>query len=205
MKKVFFFLLLTSLTIIMTNCNKSEENNKHYLGTAYIDNRIKSLVFNIGSYWIYTSDTLNQMDSTFISGIKSGFYEIGYGQDNYQKYEYYAMHFKSNYNLGKNSFGQFFIDRTHLLIDPVVVYPWAVGPVLYSVDTIKESVKYLDSLNGKYYKFYHVQECSFNSRYYWGDTAYTYYTEPNIGIVKKIITIDSFTTIWSLKRWKIVK
>ena len=127
---------------------------------------LKVFFFNIGSYWIYTSDTLNQIDSTFISGIKSGFYEIGYGLDAYQEYEYYAMNFKSKYNLVKNSFGQFFIDRTHLLINPVVGYPWAWGPILYSVDTIKELVKYLDSLNGKYYKFYHVQECSFKSRYY---------------------------------------
>jgi hypothetical protein len=190
---------------MMANCNKNEENNKNYLGTAYINDSIKSLVFNKGSYWIYISDSLDQIDSTYISDIKNGFYEIGYGLDTYQQYEYYAMNLVSN-NLGSHSSHQLFIDRTHLLLNPIVSYPNAWGPILYDIKPINNppEYKYLDSLNGAYYKFYHIQEYK-NTPLWWHDTAFIYYTEPGIGIVKKVFTVDSVTTTWNLKRWKIVK
>lgn len=192
----------------MTSCNKyHEKKESHY--PVLINDSIKSLFFNIGTYWVYMSDTLSHSDSTFIYGVQTGFYEVGTGHNSFTDFEYYSMDCQSRYSVGKSKKNKYFIDRSHLQLNPVVGYPSANGDVLYSVEANscpdwEGSVIYFDSLHVGNYTFYRVQESKFSSRW-GGDTIFTYYTAPYVGIVKKTITTDSITNSWNIVRWKIVK
>jgi hypothetical protein len=210
MKKL---LLLVFFPLFFQGCHKNEDNtqdNKYNLNYTheYISGNIKSLEFLPGTYWIYWSDSLKTTDSSFIISCKSGFYEVYYGLGRYVKWEYYSMSCRMGFP-PIYPVNEMFIESDHILLDPKVGYPHAWGPLLYTYDTASDwpdrfypsRNRYLDSLRVGNEYFLHVQECKFRSN----SDSVTCYTKAGIGIVKKVITIDSVTYTWDLIRWHITR
>ncbi len=201
MKRFFIFLILV---IILPCCNKNENDSS--ITKIYISDNIKSLVFKPGSYWIYKSDSTPLTDCTYVHQMNYGFYDVDYGLNRTVSFEYYSLDYVSNSPNGQSSYKNH-IETNHMLMNPTIGYPYASGPVLFTYDTtfdwktFPSKNRFIDSVKIGNSTFYRVQESKFtlNSHYN------TFYTEANIGLVKKDITIDSTVQQWNLIKWHIVK
>jgi hypothetical protein len=198
---VIFILAL----ILFTNCQKNEESGTHT--TIHINDNIKNLEFNVGSYWVYQSDSLDQTDSTYIYRTTHDYYEIGNGLNTIVSHEYFSMEYSSYINKGVSSTSNYFIEGTRMLKNPEVRYPYAWGPVLFSTDTTFDWMiptsehKYLDSLIISNRTFFKVQESRFSDN----EISFIYYTVKDIGVVRRVVTVDSISQGWNLLRWGLVK
>jgi len=201
MKRSCLFLILI---LILVSCNKNEENS--YTTKLFINSTIKSLVFKPGSYWIYISDSAQQTDCTYVQQMNYGSYDIGYGLDRYVSFEYYSLVYVSSSPDGQSSYINH-IETNHMLLNPIIGYPWASGPVLFTYDTtfdwknFPSTNKYIDSLKVENNTFYRVQESKFTLNSH----SNAFYTDANIGLVRKDITVDSAVQQWNLIKWHIVK
>jgi len=201
MKKCLAFL---PLIVVLMSCNKNDTTTTYSM--TYITDSIKNLAFKPGSYWVYQSASSASRDCTYITNTVAAFYEVANGPNRIALIECYAMECKSVFP-GGSAANKYFIETNHMLLNPVIQSPYALGPVLYTFDTLTDwkrttSVnRYFDSIQAGSKTFYKVQECKFST-----DTgAYGYYTVSGIGIVKKVITIDNVAKTWNLVKWKTVK
>ena len=198
MKKILIFIVLS---VIALGCHKYYNDDRYT--PSYIKNDIKCLAFSPGTYWIYWSDSLQQIDSSFIKGVKSDFYDIYYGLGEHIEWEYFEMTCKFGFP-SIYSKAQLHLERNHMLIDPKLGQYGYYGPAAYSFDTAYDwsqrqaKYRYLDSLLVGNQYFHQVQECKFPQ---YSDSI-TYYTAPGIGIIRKIITVDSVKYTWDLIRWR---
>jgi hypothetical protein len=201
MKKLFVILMLP---ILLTNCHKNEATMSYSM--TYITDSIKSLAFRSGSYWIYKADSSAQKDCTFVATTQAAFYEIEVEKDHTMLFECYSMNCNSVRPSGSSA-SQYFIETNHMLLDAVLEFPSAQGPVLFTFDTLTDwkrntSVnRYIDSLRVGAKTFHGVQECKFSS----GSVSYSYYTADSIGIVRKVIGSGATAQTWNLVKWNVAR
>lgn len=206
MKKLLF---LPVLLLIIISCNKKytsvvnvdntiDTNTNSNYPKVYIKDSLKSLYFLKGSYWVYQNDSLHQNDCTVISKVHHWFQNYQFHYMHWAQ-EYYLMSF-TPYPQTNHSVFVHLIETTHMYLNPEMMNFEALGPVLYSIDTISDwnqytPHKFIDSLLVGTKVFYKVQECSV------ADTDY--YTVAKYGVIRKTIHATSGSQTWNLIRWMI--
>lgn len=201
MRKFLTFLLLLLITIA---CSKNDHHDSHYF--LSINDSIKSLIFKPGSFWIFKSTNSGDVDCTYVSKINQGIHYSYIGLGSYYDIEYYSVDYISTSSNEKSTF-KTQIELSHMLMNPRDYYPWSKDPVLFTYtkyDWIGHSYgkyKYYDSLKIVNNTYYHVQECSFLSN----SDSISFFTDSNIGFIRKIVHSKSSEENWNLDRWYIVK
>ena len=86
MKRTFVVIFLT---LFLISCNKNDDQISYT--KYYVDSEMKDFIFQPTSYWIYKSDSLPGLDSTYIARINHGFLDIYKGLNHGESFEYYSL------------------------------------------------------------------------------------------------------------------
>jgi len=196
MKYLFLFL---TVILLVTGCKKEETEHRW---TSNIDPRMRSFIFQHGSYWIFKNDSLNKTDCTYVSDVFHGYHDIGYGQNRVISYEFYEIDFV--HDITQNSYGKYRtrIEGPCMFRNWKAFYPRTTGDVLYIVDTtyiywLCPGFYQIDSLTINNEIFYDVQRCQINN--------ITFYTALNVGLVREVITdSNNHSVVWNLLRYRTI-
>jgi hypothetical protein len=193
--KAFVQTLLWVLVSVLAGCHKHD--NQYSYSYGYIDSRLESQEFKIGSYWIFQNDSTKQTDCTYIQNVLSGFYDGGNHISGFYKEEYYDMIYFYSNSVNLNEYDRDRVENRYIMRNPVDYYQNIQrGPLIYSLNN-DTSLLYIDSLRVGHLTFSQVQKATIN---------YTeYYTAKSIGLVKKIVHDSIYNGVWNLIRWKTCK
>jgi len=209
MKKSILFLVF----VILLGCSeKNDSDNFSTKTVTYLSDSIRSLCFKSGSYWIYKSDSFAATDCTYVEHIDSGISTIYYYEGG--PFEYYNIKFGVISPNGTDSIITT-TGATHFLF---MNFSFAIEDilpaVLYSVDTLSDwrhclsKNSNINALTIGQNTFYNVQRSEFLPqmfRYIYNNDSSVFFTDRNIGIIKKIIYVNSHVQEWNLVKWKILK
>ncbi|GEM_PF-3583477 len=196
-------ITLICILALLISCKKNDTPEVYTY--ANVNDSMKSLIFQKGSYWIYKSDSSQGTDSTYIYSIEHNSWEIGFGLNQNLIVEYYMLTYAS-FSAIKYSSYKDYIETNHMLINPRLIYPQAYGPVIYCLKPLTGNFylsknRYHDSLTINNHTFYKVQESRFLLH---GDST-VFFIEPNIGLIKKVVYSDSIIYSWGIIKWNIIK
>jgi len=199
------FITFLFIILLFVSCHKNEN---HEYSVIKINDSIKSIVFKPGSYWIYKSVENGNIDCTYVSNLSKGTYGANEGLGSFVNVEYYLANYVSTQSKDESNF-RTRIEFSYMLMNPNDYYPWGKDPVLYTYYNSKSlldwhsngSYKFYDSLKINNITYYNVQECGFLSNL----DSISFFTDLNIGFIKKILHNKTSVETWNLIRYNIVK
>lgn len=202
------------IILISVSCDKNQQEQINW-NTYMVSDKMKTMIFQPGSYWVYQSDSIQGNDSTFITSVRYSFLEIYKGLNQGERFEYYAMSSKTLSPTG-TSLNLFYIETLHMLLNPALGYPYAEGPLLFTLDTAddwhafsgqyRSTCSYIDSMKVNNKTFYNIQKCICyqpDSNLHYHNSIY--FTTITDGIIEKMLYSGNQYKTWKLLRYRLVK
>jgi len=201
LKQVRIIFTVLSFTILFSTCNKDEDDsNTLYHGK--INSKLRSFLFDIGSYWIYKDSITSNLDSTVVMSITKDVFalfpkEPGQGSPGDEEY------FKINYSSYPAS-----ISYSEEIIASLISRGYIYGGVTYIASNNVGSTilnakleKVIDSINIEGLQYHNVIKMRIEADEYF-NSNYNFYYVDSIGIIRKEKMInETISDSWNLLRY----
>jgi hypothetical protein len=198
--RVQFVLIIIFFILCFESCKKNEED-------YYIQSSFKEwTLFNKGSYWIYSVDSSNTLDSMFINqDPETILYSPDGGGKHYEITSYSVSGF-GEFIVSAGIDNSFFSMAGGITGSGDIVNYFTTAILSDHVSTTCWVIKRNDTLlvnNNIFLDVIHTRDTSSAHSNHKVPSTRDYYLARNVGLIKFSLKTDTINSTWSLVRWHV--